>query len=242
MAVYITGDRHGEFRELARWAKDSALTEEDTIIILGDAGINYFEPYSERWHMTMKPLKKMRPTLFCIHGNHEERPENVVDYYGDIPHKFYRETVWNGGAAWVNNSYPRIVFAKSGEVYDIDGNKCLAIGGAYSVDKHWRLQSGQKWFASEQLTMEEREAISRKAVEIGHVDAVLSHTCPFKYRPTEWFLNCIDQSLVDTSMELWLDEIEESIGYERWYCGHFHGEKVVDKMRFMFESIERFME
>ena len=217
------------------------MTEDDMIIVLGDAGINYFPPYSQQWHMTMKPLKRMKPTLFCVHGNHEERAENVIDSYGDIPHRFYRETIRYGGAAYVNDSYPNLVFAKSGEVYYIAGNECLVIGGAYSVDKHWRLQNGQRWFASEQLTEEERGEISEKARKLGVVDVVLSHTCPFKYQPTAWFLDGIDQSLVDTSMELWLDDIEESLDYERWYCGHFHGEKKIDKMRFMFQSVEKFM-
>ena len=40
---------------------------------------------------------------------------------------------------WVEDKYPNLLFAKDGEVYDFDGYKCLVIGGAYSVDKYWRI-------------------------------------------------------------------------------------------------------
>lgn len=76
-----------------------------------------------------------------------------------------------------------------------------------------------------------------------HFDIVLSHTCPFKYEPTELFLGGIDQRTVDDSTERWLDTIEESIQYKAWFCGHWHTDKRIDKMHFLsrsFESDEQF--
>lgn len=70
------------------------------------------------------------------------------------------------------------------------------------------------------------------------IDIIISHTCPFKYEPIEMFLSGIDQSTVDTSTEHWLDQIEESTDYKAWYCGHWHVDKRVDKMHFLFHSIE----
>ena len=69
------------------------------------------------------------------------------------------------------------------------------------------------------------------------IDIVLSHTCPLKYEPTEVFLSGIDQSSVDKNTEEWLDRIEKRIDYKRWYCGHYHTEKEIDKMQFMFQNI-----
>ena len=37
--------------------------------------------------------------------------------------------------------------------------------------------------------------------------------------------------------EEWLNSIEEKLDYEKWYCGHHHTEKKIDKLRFMFEDI-----
>lgn len=69
------------------------------------------------------------------------------------------------------------------------------------------------------------------------VDIVLSHTCPLRYEPIEAFLPSIDQSTVDKSTEQWLQaEIERRLHYERWYCGHYHIEKEIDKLRFLFND------
>lgn len=67
---------------------------------------------------------------------------------------------------------------------------------------------------------------------------VLSHTCPLKYEPTEMFLPMIDQSSVDNSTEAWLDRIEDRIHYKAWFCGHWHTDKRIDKMHFLFHSFE----
>ena len=68
-------------------------------------------------------------------------------------------------------------------------------------------------------------------------DFILSHTCPFKYIPRDMFLSQIDQSTVDDTMEHWMDGFEESVPYEKWYCGHWHTDRSVDRMRFMYHDI-----
>ena len=70
------------------------------------------------------------------------------------------------------------------------------------------------------------------------IDVVLSHTCPFKYEPVEEFLPGIDQSTVDDSTEKWLDVIEETTDYMAWFCGHWHANKRIDKMHFLFHQFE----
>lgn len=39
---YITGDTHGEFDRIEEFCEHNFTTVEDVIIILGDAGINYY--------------------------------------------------------------------------------------------------------------------------------------------------------------------------------------------------------
>ena len=69
-------------------------------------------------------------------------------------------------------------------------------------------------------------------------DVILSHTCPLKYVPIEMFLPGINQSKVDSSTEEWLDKIEEVADYKSWYCGHWHTDKRVDRMHFLFRGVE----
>lgn len=168
--------------------------------------------------------------MFCIRGNHEERPENISTY---------KEINMFGGKVFIEEDFPYLIFAKDGEEYNIDGKRVLVTGGAYSVDKEYRLMYGYKWFRDEQLTKEEMDIIYNK-VKGKHYDVVLTHTCPYKYEPVEVFLSGINQSEVDKSMEHFLDKIEDSIEYDKWYCGHHHTEKRIDKVEFMFESIKLF--
>ena len=116
--------------------------------------------------------------------------------------------------------------------------KVLVIGGAYSIDKKFRIIRGYNWFKDEQLSQKEMDTIFSK-VKGQHFDIVLTHTCPYKYEPREVFLDFIDQSQVDKSMEYFLDKIEDNIDYDKWYCGHYHTDKEIDKLRFMYgDTIE----
>lgn len=72
----------------------------------------------------------------------------------------------------------------------------------------------------------------------GKVDVVLSHTTPLKYEPVEVFLKGIDQSKVDKSTEEWLNGIEDRLDYGKWYCGHYHTEKKIDRVEIMFENFD----
>ena len=222
--IYITGDTHRDFSRL--YGLDS--NEEDMLIILGDAGINYF--LNEDDEKVKEYLNDFKLKLFCIRGNHEERCENI---------KTYKEKEMFGGKVFIEDNYPNLIFAKDGEIYNIDGKKILVIGGAYSVDKDIRLLYGYKWFKGEQLNEEEQKRIFQK-VKGQHFDIVLTHTCPVKYEPKEVFLEGLDQSKIDKTMEIFLDKIEENIDYDKWYCGHYHTEKNIDKLEFMFEKIKVF--
>lgn len=222
--IYITGDTHRNFSRLY----GLEVSSDDMLIILGDSGINYCLNEEELKYKDY--LTKFKIKLFCIRGNHEERPENI---------NTYKEVDMFGGKVFVEEDFPNLIFAKDGEVYDIDGKSIFVIGGAYSVDKNYRIMYDHKWFKDEQLITKKMNDILAK-VKGKHFDIVLTHTCPYKYEPREVFMSGIDQSKVDKSMEHFLDEIEENIDYDKWYCGHYHTEKQVDKLEFMFGRIKVF--
>lgn len=224
--IYYTGDIHGSTLEIVAFCARFQPTKDDTIIILGDVGANYFS--DERDIVFKAEFAKLEPTIFCIHGNHEIRPQNIPSY---------QTKEWKGGIVWYEEAYPNILFAKDGEIYDIEGTKHLVIGGAYSVDKHYRMLRGYGWWADEQPSEEIKQYVEQQIKE-KPFDVILSHTCPFKYEPIEMFLHGIDQSTVDDSTEKWLDKIEESVDYKAWFCGHWHINKRIDKMHFLFHGFE----
>ena len=121
------------------------------------------------------------------------------------------------------------------------GKKTVVIGGAYSVDKEMRLMYGYGWWPDEQPSMEIKVDVERQLNRLDwKVDVVLSHTTPLKYEPVEVFLKGIDQSKVDKSTEIWLDGIEDRLDYEKWYCGHYHTDKKIDRLEIMFERFGEF--
>ena len=95
------------------------------------------------------------------------------------------------------------------------------------------------WFNDEQPSDEIKAYVESQIAKVDNtVDIVLSHTCPLKYEPTEVFLSGLDQCSVDKSTEEWLNKIESVLNYKRWFCGHFHTIKKIDKMQFMFEDFD----
>lgn len=227
--VYITGDIHGDVSRVSEMIDRHKITPDDIIVILGDVGMNYYgNKKGDR--SRKKKLNKLGIPIFCIHGNHEMRPESLITY---------REDHWNAGAVYVEDEFPNLFFAKDGEVYDLEGTKAIVIGGAYSVDKWYRLQMDMHWFPDEQPSAEIKARVEKKLDELEwQIDTVLTHTCPYGYTPREAFLSCVDQTKVDNSTELWLDTIEKKLKYTAWYCGHWHIDKRIDKIHFLFESIE----
>lgn len=152
-------------------------------------------------------LKDLPIVLFCIHGNHEERPENIHSY---------KTNKFNNGIVYYEEKYPNILFAKDGEIYDFNGKNTLVIGGAYSVDKDYRLAMGYNWYSSEQPSEEIKKKVKKTLEEHSNeVDIILSHTCPFKYMPYEVFMSGIDQLKVDKNTEKFLDIVENTTKYKK---------------------------
>ncbi len=229
--VLITGDTHRHFERLISFVSRFGIIDGELMIILGDAGINYMGGQAD--DNVKYRLSKLGLKLLCVHGNHEMRPETTG---------LYKEVEWHGGKVFVEDRYPFLMFAKDGEIYDIAGQKTLVIGGAYSVDKYYRLERGYNWFADEQPSAEIKARVEQQLEKCGwKVDVVLSHTVPYKYQPTDLFIKGLDQSTVDSSTEEWLGKIEEKLQYKQWYAGHYHCDRDVERLKIMYRKVAKFM-
>ena len=222
--IYITGDIHGSLEPVYELYDKYKPENNDIIVILGDVGINYTGTLNDI--RTKRAMNRLGATFFCIHGNHENRPQNIASY---------QEMNWNGGRVLYEEDYPNILFPIDGDIFELEGKKCIVIGGAYSVDKFYRLRNGYKWWPDEQPSPTIKEYVEKQLSEYD-IDIVFSHTCPYKYIPTECFMSGIDQSRVDNSTEQWLDTIESKISYSAWYCGHWHISKRIYNFFFMFDD------
>lgn len=223
--IYLTGDTHGRFDRIGSFCGKMQTSRDDILIILGDAGINFHAGALDI--LRKEYLAKLPITLLCIHGNHERRPESLP---------YYDEQEWHGGNVYAEERYPNILFAKDGEVYDLNGRKAIAIGGAYSIDKARRIEGQSRW-ADEQPSPAIKARVEKDLDLLNwQIDIVLSHTTPLKYEPVEVFFPGIDQSKVDKSTEEWLGSIEDRLEYRKWYCGHYHTEKKIDRLQIMFND------
>ena len=211
--IVLTGDTHRDFERISDFCEVWGTTRDDTLIILGDASINY---YLDETDAALKAeLSKLPITLFCIHGNHEERPFNTD--------RDYETELWHGGLVYMERRYPSLLFAMDGEIYELGGKTAVVLGGAYSVDKQYRLWNGLPWFESEQPNEEIMDRAEARLSEAGwRVDYVLSHTAPLQFEPRHAFLPGLDQRKVDKTTERWLGSIEKRLTYDRWFCGHYH--------------------
>lgn len=224
--IILTGDTHRDFDRVFDFCAEYSLTREDVLVILGDAGINYYLDDSDR--ALKEELSRLNVTLFCVHGNHEERPCEISSY---------EEIPWRGGLVYAEPEFPNLLFARDGELYNLEGRTVMAIGGAYSVDKYYRLSYRMPWFASEQPSEEIKDFVEAQLDRAGwRVDYIFSHTAPLQYEPRHAFLPNLDESLIDKTTEEWLDSLQKRLYCDGWFCGHYHIDDQQGPVRIMFHD------
>lgn len=235
---YLTGDTHGTNAHRVSSlleTTDGLIPEETALIILGDVGFNYYLKKKD-WKNKHEAEKK-GVYIYCVRGNHEARPQNVKQM-----ELVYDENVQ--GLVWMEEEFPHIRYFKDWGEYCFNDLKVLVIGGAYSVDKWYRLQNDFTWFADEQLTKEEMNACTLTTHGKTY-DLVLSHTCPLSFQPTDLFLWMVDQSSVDNTMEQWLEKVKDNFNWFVWAFGHYHQDRIelpcVEQFYFEIENVNTVM-
>ena len=226
----VHGDCHGTFSWM-NFLFDNYKPEETAIIILGDAGFNFYLNSTD--DKLKAEVNAYGYRFYCVRGNHEARPRDI----NSMRFKYDPEI---DGMIWMEEKYPNIRYFQDYQIYTINGYTCGVIGGAYSVDKWYRLarfgisnktdwgyNNPKKtgWFPNEQLTEKEmQECFS--LFKDWEFDFIFSHTCPYSWRPVDMFLSGIDQSSVDSSMELWMDKLKDTLKWKYWLFGHYHADRV----------------
>ena len=223
MEWLIHGDCHGNFNWLNNF-KDYEQ-EKTGFIILGDAGFNFYLNKSD--DRLKQYVESFNFPIYCVRGNHEQRPELIHNM-----HCIFDLRVKN--RVYYQPQYPHIHYLIDGYDYTFNDHKALVLGGAYSVDKWFRLAGEDPntthwtgWFKYEQLTDLEKDVILTKIVGKSY-DFILSHTCPIQWEPSDLFLNGVDQSKVDKSMEEWLGALVDQniFNWFVWLFGHYHADRI----------------
>lgn len=248
--IYITGDTHRNFDRIQYFCDKQKTTKDDVMVILGDVGANYYGG-SRDWYVKSW-LNDLPITFMFIRGNHEMRPSKDWNVRTKATDAYT-------GSFIIEPEFPSLLYMQDGRMYGLnttDGwKKAFVIGGAYSVDKYYRLGAyaagnhGALWFEDEQLSPEEMDMVKKNMKTVldreQKLDFIFTHTCPLSMEPVDMFLPQVDQKSVDQSTEIFLDEIkhmmEDENGvptYEKWFCGHWHTDRTAPcNFRFMFKDI-----
>ena len=223
--VYFISDLHLEFYNLKFLCEHYNTSINDIVIVLGDAQLNYFLNNKDK--NNKKYVNSLPATFLFVYGNHESRPENI---------KTYKSKYWHNGIVYYEDAFPKLLFAKDGEIFNIYNKNFLVCGGAYSIDKYIRQKNNIPYWEDEQPSNITKYYIEKKLEKYNWtIDYVLSHTCPLKFEPTETFKNKHQQYDIDKNTEIWFDKIEEKLNYKHWYCGHYHIDLTIDdKISFVY--------
>lgn len=210
----VTGDCHGDFTRFKNYNKEIQKDPNTAVIILGDVGLNWT---LDEHDVQLKNFlsKRYNFRIYCVRGNHEARPANVPGMklvYDDDVH----------GMIWMQEEWPNIRYFKDVGIYYMGPYSVGIIGGAYSVDKWYRLDNNTIWYEDEQLTQEERDHALNDIFDGIMLNFMLTHTCPISWEPTDLFLGYVNQSRVDKTMEKFLEKVKEKNFANVWLCGHFH--------------------
>lgn len=205
MRNFVCGDIHNnidimKITAFNRTNKD--LTKNDIVICAGDFGFPWDNSDSDLYWMKWFE-NNFRPTMVFVDGNHEQY---------NLLYNFPIIEKWGGKVHKINDS---IFHLMRGEVYIINGQKIFAFGGAYSIDKHRRVE-GISWWPEEIPNKKEEDyGIINLEKHNNKVDYIITHDCGFQVPYVHHFNE-------ENSLKKYLSFIEKNIDYKRWYFGHHH--------------------
>ena len=233
MAIYLTGDCHGDFRRLLD-PRFSGADKNDYLIVCGDFGGIWSGAQWEE-EMLDRLERELPYTLLWIDGNHE----------GFDHLKSYQAEYWNGGM--VQYIRPHVIHLMRGQVFEIDGKSIFAFGGASSHDiagvilepddpdfkkKKKKLDQGWypyrvnhvSWWKQELPSEEEmQEGIENLAAHDNKVDFIVTHCCASSTQ------TLLGGGLYKTDiLTEYHEKIRQNTSFKKWFFGHYHDNRNVN--------------
>ena len=243
--IYITGDTHSDFTRFTeeQFPIQSEMTKNDYVIICGDfGGVWTFEEESHREKEALDWLNSKNFTTLFVDGNHE----NFTRLYS------YPVKEWHGGK--VHKIRDSVLHLMRGEIFDIDGKKFFAFGGAKShdiqdgilnLDEEERIYEYRKrgayfrirdfsWWDLELPTEEEMKNGIKNLEKVNYkVDYIISHCCPTSIQTILGAGEFEKDYLTD-----YFQKIKEKCEFKKWYFGHYHDyRQVYSQFILLYEDI-----
>lgn len=252
--IYITGDTHSDFRRFNKsiFPEQREMSKDDYCMIAGDFGGVWYgvndTAHRKSEDYNLDELDSRSFTTLFVPGNHENYARLMSD---EFPVK-----EWKGRL--VREIRPSILMLMRGEMYEIDGAKIFAFGGASSHDikdgildgndPDWKEKARQlnrrhrylyrvkgiSWWEKELPTEEEMQhGWDTLEQHDWKTDFVITHCAPSS---TQALLGFHDNNVLTR----YLEEIRQRLNYKRWFFGHYHDNRQVNAQDILlYEQIVR---
>lgn len=156
--IAFSGDWHGNVSWALNAIRYAHREGADTILHVGDFGV--WPNMQVFFKAVNTELTQLDMTLYFVDGNHEHFP-----FLQTFP------LLENG----FRQLRKRIFHIPRGHTWEWDGVRFMGLGGAYSIDRQWRVLN-QSWFEEE--LMNPREADEAILNGANGVDILLTHDVP----------------------------------------------------------------
>lgn len=177
MKILLAGDVHGNTSHMHYLMSEAKHNGCDRIFQLGDFGYWEHFPRGVRYlDETNRAAKQAGIVVYFLDGNHD-KTSMLLEKYTETDDE---------GFILVR---PNVRYARRGHVWEWAGKKFIALGGAYSVDKEYRLAveqhenspAGTQWFPEEEMTDKELHNYLLAAPQT--VDFMFAHDKPRLSKP-----------------------------------------------------------
>jgi hypothetical protein len=153
--IAIAGDWHADTDYGVAAINHAAKRDANVVLHLGDFGYNFTDGYLDALE---EALGRAGLVLGFVDGNHEN---------------FDRLLARPVGADGLRYLRPRVIHLRRGLRWRWGRTRCLAVGGAYSIDRLLRIP-GTSWWPQETITAQQ----ARDIAAAGRADAMFCHDCP----------------------------------------------------------------
>lgn len=201
--VMVVGDTHGYAYNAVRYVGRCADLGLNTIIQVGDFGL-WDHIQSGVWFLDDLNDSCVRNdvVVYFLDGNHENH-KRLAAYQKFAPK---HETI--DGAVHIRSN---IVYLPRGTVWSLHDKTLMAVGGAVSIDRHFRTIN-ETWWLEEEFTDEQLEAITSQA------DYLFTHDCPSNF-PFPGRLIPDPDSVIHRQR---MDRLGKIVQPKKWFHGHYH--------------------
>jgi len=184
-------------------------------------------------------IKQYNDYMYCFTmplGNLIVRQEGRITFTGNCNHTLLKQLPrtqkWGNEVAYFKTKNGRIYYLLRGNDYIINGRKILALGGAESHDKEYRIPE-ISWWKDEKWTYQDEQNIAKTLEKGVEYDYVFSHTAPSFV--TASLVPYVRKCVVENKMSL----IFKDIKFKKWYFGHYHlDQEVNNRFTCLYHNIE----